>query len=68
MRSDGVLNFPRKAKKSAARLQLSVAVIVACGNQYCLLQRPATGLLANLLEFPSLDVTTDTGDKGRFIH
>lgn len=54
---DGVTNFPRKSKKNPPRQEISVVIIVSTGDKFCLLQRPETGLLANLLEFPSQNVT-----------
>jgi adenine-specific DNA glycosylase len=61
------MNFPRKAKKAAARQELSIVVIVsrsvAGQKQFCLLQRPSTGLLANLLEFPSFKMTGNDNSK-----
>jgi len=50
----GVTNYPRKGKKAEQRIQKSLVVIIRFGDKYLLTQRPETGLLANLMEFPSL--------------
>lgn len=56
MIENGVTNYPRKGKKAAQRVETSLVYILKCksSNKYCLAQRPDTGLLANLLEFPSV--------------
>ena len=56
MIENGVTNYPRKGKKAAQRAETSLVYILKCksSNKYCLAQRPDTGLLANLLEFPSV--------------
>ncbi|KAK7100931.1 hypothetical protein V1264_023793 [Littorina saxatilis] len=65
-KSVGVQNFPRKAKKKAAREQ-TASVCVMCKvcqdgqRMFLILQRPEKGLLAGLWEFPSSDV--DTGSS-----
>ncbi|XP_045024481.1 adenine DNA glycosylase-like isoform X1 [Daphnia magna] len=57
--TDGVTNYPRKAKKSAAKIARNMVLIVertakeSASNEYLLWQRPVNGLLANLWEFPS---------------
>jgi len=55
---NGVTNFPRKSKKAVAKLARNIVFIVdrprGPDKEYLLWQRPATGLLANLWEFPSL--------------
>ena len=53
---NGVTNYPRKKKKGPQREECSLVCILKCksSNKYCLVQRPDTGLLANLLEFPSV--------------
>ncbi|EFX85108.1 hypothetical protein DAPPUDRAFT_314361 [Daphnia pulex] len=56
---DGVTNYPRKAKKTAAKIARNIVLIVerptneSDSNEYLLWQRPVNGLLANLWEFPS---------------
>nr|XP_045601509.1 adenine DNA glycosylase-like [Procambarus clarkii] len=51
----GVQNYPRKAQKTKSRQESSVVVILQSKNEKMLLvQRPKTGLLANLWEFPSI--------------
>ena len=50
----GVTNYPRKGKKAEQRIQKSLVVVIRFGDKYLLTQRPETGLLANLMEFPSL--------------
>ena len=65
--SDGVTNFPRKSKKTTQHERRSLVVVVAdADGRLCLMQRPPTGLLANLLEFPSLELRTseDESDTG----
>jgi adenine-specific DNA glycosylase len=47
--ADGVTNFPRKSKKAAAHTRRSIVVVAAAADRFCLMQRPATGLLANLV-------------------
>lgn len=64
---DGVMNYPRKPKKSSARQATSIVVVVSCKNKFCLLQRPPTGLLANLLEFPSSDLKETTEEVNKKI-
>ena len=56
---DGVTNYPRKGKKSSQREETSLVCILKCrsSNSYCLLQRPENGLLANLMEFPSIPLS-----------
>lgn len=55
----GVQNYPRKGQKTKVRDETSLVCIVtrkAKSNdqtEYLMFQRPKTGLLANLLEFPS---------------
>ncbi len=57
------MNYPRKPKKSSARQATTIVVVVSCKDKFCLLQRPSTGLLANLLEFPSSDLTGTTAEE-----
>ena len=57
----GVLNYPRKAKKTASRDQETLVVVVKklFGSEirFLLERRPSKGLLANLLQFPSVELT-----------
>ena len=59
------MNYPRKGKKAAVREETSLVIIPvhekAKGGsaQYLLYQRAKTGLLANLLEFPSFPVKSE---------
>jgi A/G-specific adenine glycosylase len=52
----GVTNFPRKEKKTKINEKSSLVCILyhESSETFCLFQRPETGLLANLLEFPSI--------------
>ncbi|XP_060594297.1 adenine DNA glycosylase-like [Ruditapes philippinarum] len=65
--SIGVMNYPRKGKKKAAREE-STLVCITCKNtntedEYLVTQRPEKGLLAGLWEFPSLQCnTTQAGE------
>ena len=65
--SDGVTNFPRKSKKTTQHERRSLVIVVAdADGRFCLMQRPPAGLLANLLEFPSLELPNshDQGGDG----
>ena len=55
---NGVANYPRKGRKTSQREEFSLVYILKCKmtHKYCLVQRPETGLLANLLEFPSINL------------
>jgi A/G-specific adenine glycosylase len=59
--TDGVANFPRKSKKASQHDRRSLVVVVSVGQKFCLLQRPKSGLLANLLEFPSVEMPSNSG-------
>ncbi|XP_056270291.1 adenine DNA glycosylase isoform X2 [Pseudoliparis swirei] len=55
----GVQNFPRKPAKKPPRVERTLTCVVIRageegGDEYLLTQRPDTGLLAGLWEFPSL--------------
>ena len=56
---NGVTNYPRKGRKASQREESSLVSILKCksSHKYCLVQRPETGLLANLLEFPSIPLS-----------
>ena len=62
---NGVNNYPRKGKKTSQREESSLVYILQCktSQKYCLVQRPETGLLANLLEFPSVNLTNWSNDS-----
>ena len=62
---NGVSNYPRKGKKTSQREESSLVYILQCkaSHKYCLVQRPETGLLANLLEFPSVNLTNWSNDS-----
>merc|ERR1712126_145537 len=57
----GVMNYPRKVKKTTSRDQETLVVVVSrssdAGSKYLLERRPSKGLLANLLQFPSVELT-----------
>lgn len=59
----GVCNYPRKPKKKQAKEEtLAVAVVERDseeGMQFLTIQRPKTGLLAGLWEFPNITVESD---------
>ncbi|XP_033637010.1 adenine DNA glycosylase-like isoform X1 [Asterias rubens] len=61
----GVLNYPRKPKKKPPRQeQTAVCIVEKKSNgkkepDYLLVQRPETGLLAGLWEFPSATMDSD---------
>ena len=63
----GVMNYPRKAKKTASRDQETLVVVVnkICGSdtRFLLERRPNKGLLANLLQFPSVELSPGTEIK-----
>ncbi|XP_010157219.1 PREDICTED: A/G-specific adenine DNA glycosylase, partial [Eurypyga helias] len=55
----GVTNFPRKAAKKQPRVERTATCVLerrgCCGTpEYLIVQRPSSGLLAGLWEFPSL--------------
>jgi len=67
--SQGVLNYPRKAKKKAAREEKTAVCVISKGlgdqKKFFMVQRPDTGLLAGLWEFPSiLLVPPNDNEKG----
>ncbi|XP_063795488.1 adenine DNA glycosylase isoform X2 [Pseudophryne corroboree] len=69
-RSMGVANFPRKSAKKASRVEQTVTCVwERCGElgemEYLLVQRPQTGLLAGMWEFPSRLLEKDHTVKGR---
>lgn len=52
---NGVLMFPRKEKKTKVTEKTTVVCILKHQDSVCLLQRPETGLLANLYELTSIE-------------
>lgn len=62
----GVCNYPRKPKKKQAKEEtLAVAVIERdseAGIQFLAVQRPKTGLLAGLWEFPNITVESSVAE------
>ncbi|XP_036368441.1 adenine DNA glycosylase-like [Octopus sinensis] len=66
----GVTNFPRKSKKKPPREQTSAVFIIrrnsAEGPEFLMNQRPKTGLLAGLWEFPTFDVSDIENNKTLF--
>ena len=57
----GVTNYPRKAKKTASRDQETLVVVVkklsGSETRFLMERRPSKGLLANLLQFPCVELT-----------
>ncbi|XP_071483135.1 adenine DNA glycosylase-like [Diadema antillarum] len=62
--SAGVMNYPRKPKKKPPKQQVHAVCIVerlsGKETEFLMVQRPETGLLAGMWEFPSVAVTDDT--------
>ena len=56
---NGVLTFPRKAKKTKVTSKTTLVCILSHEGQICWLQRPKTGLLAGLYELPSMECTEE---------
>ncbi|XP_053325335.1 adenine DNA glycosylase isoform X1 [Spea bombifrons] len=66
----GVANFPRKPAKKASRMERTVTCVCRrLGEdgepEYLLLQRPSSGLLAGMWEFPSMLLEKDHAEKDR---
>ncbi|XP_061200925.1 adenine DNA glycosylase isoform X3 [Neopsephotus bourkii] len=64
----GVTNFPRKAAKKQARVARAATCVLerrGCRGapQYLIVQRPSSGLLAGLWEFPSLPLAQDLQEE-----
>jgi len=61
----GVMNYPKKGKKTASKTEVTLVVVLSSVEEgeekFVMVQRPKTGLLANLLEFPS--VTLNSGES-----
>lgn len=59
---ENVMNFPTKAiQKERKERYLAIAAVQA-GDTWMLIRRPPRGLLANQLDFPSMDITGDLED------
>ncbi|NWI97002.1 MUTYH glycosylase, partial [Pitta sordida] len=66
----GVTNFPRKSAKKQPRAMRTATCVLerkgSCGGlEYLIVQRPSSGLLAGLWEFPSLPLAQDLQEKER---
>ncbi|XP_068095611.1 adenine DNA glycosylase [Hyperolius riggenbachi] len=66
----GVANLPRKSAKKASRVEQTLTCVVERQNklgeaEYLLVQRPKTGLLAGMWEFPSMLLEKDCTEKER---
>lgn len=59
--SSSVSLYPIKIKKTKQKLQTTRVAIVQVNGKYLLVQRPKTGLLAGLFEFPSFLLETGNG-------
>uniref|UniRef100_A0A8D2P6D0 Adenine DNA glycosylase n=1 Tax=Zosterops lateralis melanops TaxID=1220523 RepID=A0A8D2P6D0_ZOSLA len=64
----GVTNFPRKAAKKPPRVMRTATCVLerrGCHGapEYLIVQRPSSGLLAGLWEFPSLPVAQDLQEE-----
>ncbi|NWX21491.1 MUTYH glycosylase, partial [Aegotheles bennettii] len=64
----GVTNFPRKAAKKQSRVARAATCVLerrGCRGapEYLIVQRPSSGLLAGLWEFPSLPLTQDLQEE-----
>ncbi|XP_030852406.1 adenine DNA glycosylase-like [Strongylocentrotus purpuratus] len=60
----GVMNYPRKPKKKPLKQQVIAVCIVERETndeeEYLIVQRPDTGLLAGMWEFPSIEIAEET--------
>lgn len=59
------MNYPRKGKRSRVRDETDMVCVVQENesDKFLLLQRPSTGLLANLFEFPSFSSNVFGGES-----
>uniref|UniRef100_A0A8C5QIC7 Adenine DNA glycosylase n=1 Tax=Leptobrachium leishanense TaxID=445787 RepID=A0A8C5QIC7_9ANUR len=68
-RSLGVMNYPRKSAKKPSRLEQTVTCVWQRPGpeepEYLLVQRPGSGLLAGMWEFPSMLLESDLAVKDR---
>ena len=66
----GVCNYPQKAKKKQPKEEtLAVAVLERASeleSRFLIVQRPKTGLLAGLWEFPNITVESSLPETGMF--
>ncbi|CAH1243550.1 MUTYH [Branchiostoma lanceolatum] len=67
----GVMNYPRKAKKKPPREEKTAVAIVSCAagseTKFLIVQRPETGLLAGLWEFPSVQLDSQSETRKSLI-
>jgi A/G-specific adenine glycosylase len=56
--AEGVCSYPKKAKKKAPKEAAALAMVVQNGDRVLVTKRPETGLLAGLLEFPTVPLTS----------
>eukprot|EP00118_Oscarella_pearsei_P013372 m.106345 g.106345 ORF g.106345 m.106345 type:complete len:382 (+) comp37258_c0_seq22:452-1597(+) len=68
----GVMNYPRRAKKSAVKSEEFISGVISYNSRldsktlcsrYLLVRRPKTGLLAGLWEFPAISVSSQFSDS-----
>ena len=66
----GVCNYPQKAKKKQPKEETLAVVVLErpaeLGSHFLIVQRPKTGLLAGLWEFPNTTVETSLPETGMF--
>ena len=71
-KSLGVMNYPRKAKKKAAKDEIFLVAVIErklptnpnkSKSEYLIVQRPDSGLLAKMWEFPSTLAVGTTSDN-----
>ena len=56
------MNFPTKAVQKERKERYLAIAAVQDGDTWMLIRRPLRGLLANQLDFPSMDITGDLED------
>ena len=60
----GVTNYPRKGKKTVVRSQETLVVLLRSpAGSFLMERRPSSGLLASLLQFPSVELPPDQETK-----
>ncbi|XP_072129768.1 adenine DNA glycosylase-like [Mobula birostris] len=65
----GVMNYPRKPTKKPPRIERTLTCVVTRkrdnkdAEEYFLVQRPSTGLLAGMWDFPSVLLDTEVKEK-----
>ena len=66
----GVCNYPQKAKKKQPKEETLAVVVLEraseLGSHFLIVQRPKTGLLAGLWEFPNITVESSLPETGMF--